>query len=71
MLKLKELLERYRNWKQKRAWLKYQDWRSIQLGMAYLELQLMDLKRDFKRKKELQKLWKKIQKKNSEKDYIV
>jgi hypothetical protein len=64
---LKRLLDRFRGWREKRASLQYLADVESRMLFEYAKFQL----RDLKRKEELRKLWKKIHKRNGQREYVV
>jgi len=60
-------LDRFRNWRKKRAWLNYVGDVETNVSLQYARFTIKDLRR----KEAMQKLWRKIHKRDSQKDYVV
>jgi len=65
--RMPSLLDRFRNWRKKRAWQRYLNCVGEDLFVQTAKFQF----RDLKRKEELRKLWKRIHKRNGQRDYVV
>jgi len=70
-MSLRRLRERFWNWRKNRALNRYRSKLELEMFMEYAYLQLEDLRRDSKRTKELLKAYKRLEKKQYQKCYVV
>lgn len=68
---LKGLLDRFRDWRGRRAWLRYLDDVEKHLFFEYASFQLKDMKRIQRRQKEKERLLKKIMNNKDRDSYIA
>jgi predicted RNA-binding protein with EMAP domain len=61
------LFDKFKGWRKKRAWLHHLADVETNLSLEYARFTIKDLRR----REEMRKLWKKIHKRDSQKDYVV